>query len=61
MLTILNNTCARLLVADENPKGVSERLGRSSTVLMLDTYSPVLPSMQRAATNKLAGRLFSNT
>jgi hypothetical protein len=47
-------------VADENPKVASERLGRASIVLTLDTYSHVLPSMQRAATDKLAGLLFSS-
>jgi integrase len=55
----LRHTCATpLLVADENPKVVSERLGHSSIVLTLDTYSHVLPSMQKAATDKLAGMLF---
>jgi integrase len=55
----LRHTCATLrLLADENPKVVSERLGRSSIVLTLDTYSHVLPSMQKAATDKLAGMLF---
>jgi integrase len=56
----LRHTCATLLlVADENPKVVSERLGHSSIVLTLDTYSHVLPSMQKAATDKLASILFS--
>jgi integrase len=55
----LRHTCATLLlVADENPKVVSERLGHASIVLTLDTYSHVLPSMQKAATDKLAGMLF---
>lgn len=55
----LRHTCATLLlVAEENPKVVSERLGHSSVVLTLDTYSHVLPSMQKAATDKLAGMLF---
>jgi len=55
----LRHTCATLLlVADENPKVVSERLGHSSIVLTLDTYSHVLPSMQKAATDKLASMLF---
>ena len=57
----LRHTCATLLlVADENPKVVSERLGHSSIVLTLDTYSHVLPSMQKAATDKLTGILFNN-
>jgi integrase len=55
----LRHTCATLLlVADENPKIVSERLGHSSIVLTLDTYSHVLPTMQKAATDELAGMLF---
>jgi integrase len=54
----LRHTCATLLlVADENPKVVSERLGHSSIVLTLDTYSHGLPSMQKAATDKHAGML----
>jgi len=47
-----------LLVAGENPKVVSERLGHASVVLTLDTYSHVLPSMQQAATDKLEKMLF---
>src|SRR5687767_4883410 len=44
----LRHTCATLLLmAGENPKVVSERLGHSSIVLTLDTYSRVLPSMQQ--------------
>jgi integrase len=50
----LRHTCATLLLlAGENPKVVSERLGHASIVLTLDTYSHVLPSMQQAATDKL--------
>lgn len=47
-----------LLAAGENPKVVSERLGHSSVVLTLDTYSHVLPTMQQAATRKLEELLF---
>jgi integrase len=55
----LRHSCATLLlVAGENPKVVSERLGHASVVLTLDTYSHVLPSMQRAATEKLEKLLF---
>lgn len=55
----LRHTCATLLlVAGENPKVVSERLGHSSVVITLDTYSHVLPSMQRAASEKLENLLF---
>jgi integrase len=41
------------LVAEENPKVVSERLGHSTVVLTLDTYSHVLPTMQQGATARL--------
>jgi integrase len=55
----LRPTCATLLLlAGENPKVVSERLGHSSIVMTLDTYSHVLPSMQQAATEKLEKMLF---
>jgi len=54
----LRHTCATLLLAaGENPKVVSERLGHSSIVLTLDCYSHVLPTMQDAATQKLAAIL----
>jgi integrase len=50
----LRHSCATLLLAvQENPKVVSERLGHATVTLTLDTYSHVLPSMQRAATDKL--------
>ena len=48
-----------LLLAGENPKIVSGRLGHSSVVLTLDTYSHILPGMQERATQKLGGLLFS--
>lgn len=55
----LRHSCATLLlVAGENPKVVSERLGHASIVLTLDTYSHVLPTMQEAATQKLEKLLF---
>lgn len=37
---------------------VSERLGHASIVLTLDTYSHVLPTMQKEATNKLEKMMF---
>ena len=50
----LRHTCATLLLlAGENPKVVSERLGHKSVVLTLDVYSHVLPSMQEASADKL--------
>ena len=43
----LRHTSATLLLgANVNPKIVSERLGHSSVMLTLDTYSHVLPGMQ---------------
>lgn len=47
-----------LLIAQENPKVVAERLGHSTVVLTLDTYSHVLPTMQKAATDKLDKMLY---
>ena len=56
----LRHTCATLLlIAEENPKVVSERLGHSTIVLTLDTYSHVLPTMQQKATAKLEEMLKS--
>ena len=48
-----------LLLAGENPKVVSERLGHASVVLTLDVYSHVLPGMQAAAASKLDAMLFA--
>jgi integrase len=57
----LRHTCATLLlIAEENPKVVSERLGHSTIVLTLDTYSHVLPTMQQKATAKLEKMLYRN-
>lgn len=56
----LRHTCATMLLeAGTNPKIVSERLGHASTTLTLDTYSHVLPDMQRAATDQIEAILFS--
>lgn len=50
----LRHTMATLLLSESvNPKIVQERLGHSSIVLTLDTYSHVLPTMQDDATAKL--------
>jgi integrase len=55
----LRHSCATLLlIAEENPKVVSERLGHSTIVLTLDTYSHVLPTMQQKATAKLETMLY---
>lgn len=50
----MRHTCATLLLlANVNPKIVSERLGHSSIQITLDTYSHVLPTMQSKATGAL--------
>ena len=55
----LRHSCATLLlIAEENPKVVSERLGHSTIVLTLDTYSHVLPTMQQRATARLERLLY---
>jgi integrase len=53
-LYALRHTCATLLLlADVPAKVVSERLGHSSVTLTLDTYSHVLPTMQKRAADVL--------
>lgn len=55
----LRHTCATLmLAAGVNPKIVAERLGHSTVMLTLDTYSHILPDMQEEATGKLEAALF---
>jgi len=55
----LRHTCATLLlVAGENPKVVSERLGHASVKMTLDVYSHVLPTMQQGAAEKLEKACF---
>ncbi len=50
----LRHTAATLLLTlGVHPKIVQERLGHSQISLTLDTYSHVLPSMQREAARKL--------
>ncbi len=50
----LRHTCATLLLlADVPPKVISERLGHSSIALTLDTYSHVLPTMQKRAADTM--------
>ena len=59
VLYSLRHSCATLLLAaGENPKVVSERLGHSSVKTTLDTYSHVLPNMQKASTDKLEKLLY---
>lgn len=58
----LRHTCATLLLlANTSPKVVAERLGHTTIVLTLDTYSHVLPSMQRDASDVLEKMLFTAT
>jgi integrase len=50
----LRHTCATiLLLAGVNPKVVSERLGHSKVQITLDTYSHVLPTLQKQAAEKM--------
>ncbi len=56
----LRHSCATLLLsAGISPKVIAERLGHSTIVLTLDTYSHVLPSMQQDTTNELEQILFA--
>ncbi len=51
----LRHTHASLLLKNNvHPKIVSERLGHSSIQITLDTYSHLLPNMQKEAAGKLA-------
>jgi integrase len=47
------------LRAGIHPKVVSERLGHSTVTITLDTYSHVLPSLQREAADTIAKLLRS--
>ena len=50
----LRHTSATLLLEQGvHPKVVQERLGHSPISMTLDTYSHVMPSMQKAAAQKL--------
>lgn len=42
-----------LLLAGENPKVIQERLGHSSIKVTLDTYSHLVPSMQKSAAERM--------
>jgi integrase len=54
----LRHTAATLMLAGGvHPKIVSERLGHATISITLDTYSHVLPDMQRDAANVLDGIL----
>ncbi len=61
VLYSLRHTCATLLLAaGENPKVVAERLGHSSIKTTLDTYSHVLPDMQKSASDRLGDLLYGS-
>jgi len=47
-----------LLAAGVHPKVASERLGHASITMTLDTYSHVMPDMQREASDKMEELLF---
>ena len=52
----LRHTAATLLLAaGVHPKVVQERLGDATIGMTLDTYSHVLPTMQRDAAEKIGG------
>jgi integrase len=58
----LRHSCATLLLLEgENPKVVSERLGHSGIRQTLDTYSHVLPTMQKSASDRLNRLLFRSS
>lgn len=42
-----------MLLRGVQPKVVQERLGHSSIAMTMETYSHVLPSMQRAASDEI--------
>ena len=56
--TIRHTHATMLLSEGVNPKVVAERLGHSTIVLTLDTYSHVLPDMQKQAADCIESLLF---
>lgn len=57
----LRHSCATVLLeTGENPKVVSERLGHSSVIITLDTYSHVTPTLQKNASLKIANVIFGS-
>ena len=53
-----HTTATLLLLANINPKVVSERLGHTSIKITLDTYSHLLPGMQQSAVTALEAALY---
>ena len=57
----LRRTAATVMLgAGIHPKVVSERLGHATIAITLDTYSHVLPDMQREAAAAMDGILVGN-
>jgi integrase len=52
-----HSSATLLLLAEEHPKVVAERLGHATVHMTLNTYSHLLPSLQQRATEKLARML----
>jgi integrase len=50
-----------MLIMNEHPKVVSERLGHSSVQITMDTYSHVLSGMQERATERLEELLYADS
>jgi len=55
-LILLSN----LLAGSAHPKIVQERLGHGSVQITLDTYSHVVPGIQKAAALSIGKSLYSN-
>lgn len=49
-----HSSATLLLLADEHPKVVAERLGHATVHMTLNTYSHLLPTLQRRATERIA-------
>ena len=58
----LRHTAATLMLSlGVHPKIVQERLGHANIAMTLDTYSHVLPTMQREAADKMDRLLATGT
>lgn len=53
-----HSMATHLLAIGENPKVVSERLGHASIAITMDTYSHVLPDIQKDASDRQEKSLF---
>jgi len=55
----LRHSCATVLLeTGTHPKVVADRLGHSSVMLTLDTYSHVTPTLQQNASLKITNAIF---